>query len=110
MPNEASIRGRSCDRHGRNTSVMDESTLIELARRGMLVAIELAMPILTVTLLIGVIISIFQAATQIQETTLTFVPKIIAVVIAFAVMGPWMLSLIVHFTSGLFSSAPSLIR
>lgn len=76
----------------------------------MLVTVELAMPILLVTLVIGVVISIFQAATQIQETTLTFVPKIVAVIIAFALMGPWMLSLIVHFTAGLFSSAPSLIR
>ncbi|MDR3710609.1 MAG: flagellar biosynthesis protein FliQ [Capsulimonadaceae bacterium] len=89
---------------------MTESSLIELARRGMLVTIELAMPILVVTLVVGVLISIFQAATQIQETTLTFVPKIVAMVIAFAVMGPWMLSVIVHFTSSLFNNVPVMIR
>ena len=89
---------------------MTETSLIELARRGMLVTIELAMPILMVTLIIGVLISIFQAATQIQETTLTFVPKIVALVIAFALMGPWMLSVIVHFTSSLFTGMPQMLR
>ncbi len=68
------------------------------------------MPILMVTLVIGVAVSIFQAATQIQETTLTFVPKIIAVIIAIALIGPWMLSLIVHFTSSLFTGAPGMLR
>jgi len=76
----------------------------------MLVAVELSMPVLIVTLVVGVAISIFQAATQIQEATLTFVPKIIAVIVTFAILGPWMLSTIVHFTSSLFTGAPSMLR
>jgi flagellar biosynthetic protein FliQ len=89
---------------------MNEHTIIELSRRAMLVAVELSMPILAVTLIVGVAISIFQAATQIQEATLTFVPKMIAVIVAFAVLGPWMLSTIVHFTSSIFTSVPGMIR
>jgi flagellar biosynthetic protein FliQ len=89
---------------------MNESTLLELTRRSLMVAVELAMPILVVTLVIGVAISIFQAATQIQETTLTFVPKMVAVIATIVVAGPWMLSTIVHFMSSLFEGAPSMIH
>ncbi|HEY3330561.1 MAG TPA: flagellar biosynthesis protein FliQ [Capsulimonadaceae bacterium] len=89
---------------------MNEATLLELTRRSMLVTVELAMPILMVTLIVGVAVSIFQAATQIQETTLTFVPKIVAVVIAIALMGPWMLSTIVHFTTSLFTGVPGMLK
>lgn len=89
---------------------MTEASLIDLARHSLTVALELAMPVLIVSLVVGVLVSLFQAVTQIQEMTLTFVPKIIAIVIVFVALGPWMLSVIVNFTSHLFASAPSFIR
>ena len=62
------------------------------------------------TLVIGVAVSVFQAMTQIQEATLSFVPKIIAVVVAFIVFGPWMLGTLVTFTQNLFRALPTMIR
>jgi flagellar biosynthetic protein FliQ len=89
---------------------MTESTLLDLTRHAMIVALELAMPVLVVSLIVGMLVSLFQAITQIQEMTLTFVPKIIAVVVVLVVLGPWMLSVIVSFTSDLLSGVPSFLR
>jgi len=89
---------------------MSEALLLELTRRSMMVGMQLCMPILMVTLVIGVAVSIFQAATQIQEQTLTFVPKICSVILCFVVLGPWMLSLIVHFASSLFTGVPAMLH
>ena len=89
---------------------MNEATLLELSRRALVVALELSMPVLLVSLVVGVIISLFQAVTQVQEMTLTFVPKIFAVVLTLLVLGPWMLGVIVGFTSTLINGAPSMIR
>ncbi len=89
---------------------MNEAVLIELSRRALLVALELSMPILLVSLIVGVIISLFQAVTQVQEMTLTFVPKIFAVILALVVLGPWMLTTIVGFTTSMINGAPSLIH
>lgn len=75
-----------------------------------MVGVQLVMPILVVTMIIGVAVSIFQAATQIQEQTLTFVPKIIAVILCIILLGPWMLSVIVHFTAGLFAGVPTMLH
>src|SRR5579883_1106716 len=96
--------------HGRLAFSMTQSALIDLTRHAMLVALELSMPVLVVSLIVGMLVSLFQAITQIQEMTLTFVPKIIAVVIVFVVLGPWMLSLIVGFTSSMLSGVPSLLH
>jgi flagellar biosynthetic protein FliQ len=89
---------------------MNESILTELARRAIMVALELSLPILMVTLIVGVAVSLFQAVTQVQEMTLTFVPKVFAVIAALVILGPWMLQLIVGFTVSLITGAPSLIR
>lgn len=89
---------------------MTEASLIDLARNTLVVALELSMPVLIVSLIVGVLVSLFQAVTQIQEMTLTFVPKILAVVVVFVVLGPWMLSVIVSFTSSLFGSIPTFLR
>lgn len=67
-------------------------------------------PILGLGLIVGLIVSVFQAATQIQEMTLTFVPKIIAVAGVIVVFGPWMLRSMVNFTTKLFISLPYLAR
>ncbi len=89
---------------------MHELQAMDLARRSILIAMELSMPILLLSLVVGVIVSLFQAVTQIQEQTLTFVPKIIVLVVALVVLGPWMLHTIVGFTSGLFASLPHVIQ
>jgi flagellar biosynthetic protein FliQ len=89
---------------------MHELQAMDLARHSILIAMELSMPILLLSLVVGVIVSLFQAVTQIQEQTLTFVPKIIVLVVALVVLGPWMLHTIVGFTSGLFASLPHVIQ
>ena len=89
---------------------MNESILLELARRGLLVALELSLPALLVSMIIGVAVGLFQAATQVQEMTLTFVPKIFGIVGALLLLGPWMLKLLVGFTASMISNAPNLIH
>jgi flagellar biosynthetic protein FliQ len=70
----------------------------------------LAMPLLLTALAIGLLIGVFQAATQINEMTLSFIPKLIGMAVTMVVAGPWMLKLIVSYTRELFESIPSLIR
>jgi flagellar biosynthetic protein FliQ len=89
---------------------MNEAIVLELARRALVVSLELALPILIISLVIGVAVGLFQAVTQVQEMTLTFVPKIFGVIIAILVLGPWMLSQLVGFASSMFSGAPGLIH
>lgn len=76
---------------------MQQEVAIELARQGMTVALMVSLPILAVALFLGLMISVFQAVTQVQEMTLTFVPKIIGVGVVVAVMGGWMLTTLVRF-------------
>jgi flagellar biosynthetic protein FliQ len=68
------------------------------------------MPLLLVGLVVGLVISVFQAVTQIQEQTLTFIPKILAMGVVLVVAGPWMLSEVVTYTQQLYSSIPSMIE
>jgi len=68
------------------------------------VGLQLAMPIMIVTLVVGISISIFQVVTQIQEMTLTFVPKILMVVVTLAMFGHWMLTLLIDFTKSIITS------
>ena len=86
---------------------MLEGDVMDLARHAIFVSLQLTMPILMLTLIIGVIISLFQAVTQIQEQTLTFVPKILVFVASIVVLGPWMLHTAVTFMSASFLSLPS---
>lgn len=89
---------------------MQETDALELGRRAILMALQLSLPILTLSLIVGVLISVFQAVTQIQEQTLTFVPKLIVLSVALIVLGPWILHTLVHFTAGLFGSLPYVIH
>jgi len=75
-----------------------------------MIAILLAAPLLGASLIMGIIISIFQAVTQIHEMTLTFIPKIAAVTIVLIILMPWMLSIIVNFTVKLLASLPNYAR
>lgn len=81
---------------------MTQGQVLEVLREGIIVAIKLAAPLLIVSIGIGLIIAIFQAATQIHEQTLTFVPKIIVIAIMLLVLGSWMISLMSEFMQHLF--------
>ncbi|MDW8319950.1 MAG: flagellar biosynthesis protein FliQ [Armatimonadota bacterium] len=85
---------------------MTEGQVLEIGRQALWVLIQIALPVLLFGMVAGVLVSLFQAVTQIQEVTLTFVPKIAAVVIALVIFGPWMLATIVAFMVHLFSFVP----
>jgi flagellar biosynthetic protein FliQ len=70
----------------------------------------LAMPLLLTALVIGLLVGVFQAATQINEMTLSFIPKLVGMTVTIVVAGPWMLKVIVSYTRELFESIPALIR
>jgi flagellar biosynthetic protein FliQ len=88
---------------------VSDADVTEIAVQTMMVGAKCAAPILLTALLVGFMISLFQAATQIQEPTLSFVPKMIAVAIALLVTGNWVLSELVSFTNQLFESLPRLL-
>ncbi|MGY1885489.1 MULTISPECIES: flagellar biosynthesis protein FliQ [unclassified Blastococcus] len=88
---------------------MSDADVTEIAAQTMMLAAKVAAPFLITALLVGFLISLFQAATQIQEATLSFVPKMIAVSIALLVTGNWVLSEMVSFTHALFDQLPALL-
>ena len=88
---------------------MTDTDVTEIATQTLLLAAKVAAPILLTALLVGFMISLFQAATQIQEATLSFVPKMIAVAIALLVTGNWVLSQLIGFTHDLFDMLPRLL-
>ena len=88
---------------------MDSNVIMDIASNALRLVIYLAAPALLAGLAVGLLVSIFQAATQIQEQTLSFIPKLIAMVVALMVMGPWMLQQWMDFTTNLFHSIPDLI-
>lgn len=79
-----------------------------LGHQAIMVALALAAPLLMAALLSGLIVSLLQAATQINEMTLSFIPKILAVVATVIIAGPWMLNLILDYMHQLFTSLPAL--
>ncbi|MGC1548096.1 MAG: flagellar biosynthetic protein FliQ [Rhodanobacter sp.] len=81
---------------------MDSDTAMHLLSETLLTAAKVAAPILLATLVVGVVISILQVVTQIQEMTLTFIPKLIAVVAVFLMTGAWMMAVVVEFSKHLF--------
>ncbi len=81
---------------------MDTPLVLEIARDAVIVLIKIAAPLMIVALVVGLIISLFQALTQIQEQTLAFVPKILAMFVSLLVFLPFMLSTLTTFTEGLF--------
>ncbi|KUK13821.1 MAG: flagellar biosynthesis protein FliQ [Synergistetes bacterium] len=89
---------------------MTDALAIEIFRKALFTALLVAAPMLGVALIVGIVVSVIQTATSIQEQTLTFIPKIIAVLFSIIYFGPWMLRLVVDFTVALWSSFPYLIR
>ncbi|HXL04571.1 MAG: flagellar biosynthesis protein FliQ [Firmicutes bacterium] len=85
---------------------MTQEFVIGIAQRAILVTLKVSAPILGFALVTGVLVSLLQAMTQIQELTLALIPKILAVVLALVLFGPWMLRVLVEFTSELFTNLP----
>ena len=88
---------------------MNDASVIDIALQTMLVAAKLSAPVLLTALVVGFAISLFQSVTQIQEVTLSFVPKALAVGVALLVTGNWMLHELVSFTTGLYDRIPALL-
>ena len=88
---------------------MTPETIMTLGQRALELAVLVSAPLLLSALVIGVLISLFQAATQINEMTLSFVPKLLVLVLVLLLAGPWMLELLVEFTRKLFQDIPNLI-
>lgn len=89
---------------------MTEDLVIQLGQEALKTTAMLSAPVLVSTLVVGLIISIFQALTQINEATLTFVPKMIVVALVIVLAGPWMLDVMKGFTFQLFTNLPSYVR
>jgi len=89
---------------------LNEAQAINILREAIVLMLLLSAPALLVALVVGVVISIIQAATQIQEQTLTFVPKIIAVFITLLVLAPWLFKMLINFTENLYARIPTMIR
>ena len=88
---------------------MNQDTVTQLAIHAMTVTVEVSAPFLIAGLVVGLLVSIFQAATSIQEVTLSFIPKILVTGAVVVVAGPWMLGQLIGYTQTLFMSIPSLV-
>jgi flagellar biosynthetic protein FliQ len=88
---------------------MTPESVMTLGSQAMQVTLLLSAPLLLVALVVGLVISIFQAATQINEATLSFIPKLLAVFVTLVLAGPWMLAQLLDYMRQLFSSIPQLI-
>lgn len=89
---------------------MSPQTVLDMMQEAFLIALQLSLPVLVTTLVVGVSISIIQSITSLQEQTMVFVPKIIAVFIATVVCFSWMMSTIMNFTRELIEGIPGLLR
>jgi flagellar biosynthetic protein FliQ len=85
---------------------MENYDAIDLARRAITLVLVAGAPVLATALIVGLIVSVVQTVTQIQDQTLTFVPKIIAVLVALAIVGPWMMEKLVEFGREMFGTLP----
>jgi flagellar biosynthesis protein FliQ len=88
---------------------MTPETVMTMGRQAMEVTLMVAAPLLLVALVIGLVVSIFQAATQINEATLSFIPKLVGVFVALVVAGPWMLSVMLDYMRQVLTGIPSLV-
>ena len=89
---------------------MVEQLVLRVFREGLVMVLLLSAGPMIISMLVGLIISLFQATTQIHEQTLTFVPKILTVFLSLAILGPWMISQMVKFTAAIFNLIPYLYR
>ncbi|HYF95563.1 MAG TPA: flagellar biosynthesis protein FliQ [Symbiobacteriaceae bacterium] len=89
---------------------MTEEFVITLGRNALLTVLLVSGPILLLGLLAGLVVSIFQATTQINEQTLSFIPKIVVVLVAVVLFGPWMHHTLMEFATGVFARIPEMVK
>lgn len=89
---------------------MTDAVAMEIGKSALILTLQIALPVLLFSLVAGLVVSILQAVTQIQEFTLTFIPKVLATMLALAIFGPWMLHLIIDFTSKLLINLPEYLK
>ena len=88
---------------------MDNGFVIEIANQAVKVTMMLAAPMLIGALVVGILVSLFQAVTQINEQTLSFIPKIVVIIMALVILSPWMMETMTSFTHDLYTSIPSVV-
>ena len=88
---------------------MDNSFVVEISNQAIKVTMMLAAPMLLGALVVGILVSLFQAVTQINEQTLSFIPKVVVIVMALIMLSPWMMDTITSFTHDLYVSIPSVV-
>ncbi|HSY28321.1 MAG TPA: flagellar biosynthesis protein FliQ [Burkholderiaceae bacterium] len=88
---------------------MTPESVMTMGRHAMEVALMIAAPLLLVALGIGLVVSIFQAATQINEMTLSFIPKLVGILVTLVIAGPWMLTVLMDYMREMFSGIPTMI-
>ena len=89
---------------------MEQGIIMQVAQNAMMTVLYLALPMLGISLVVGLVISIFQATTSIQEQTLTFIPKLITILLSIAIFGAWMGKVAVEFTARLYEQALQLVK
>jgi flagellar biosynthetic protein FliQ len=89
---------------------MTPESVMTLGREAMQVTLMIAAPMLLTSLIVGLCVSIFQAATQINEATLSFIPKLLGVFMALIISGPWVLSVIVDYMHKMFAGIPAMVQ
>ena len=88
---------------------MNQDVVVSLTMDAISVAMKVAVPMLLAGLVVGLVVSVFQAVTQIQEQTLAFIPKVVALVAVIAILGPWMLGQVETYTQALWASIPQMV-
>ncbi len=89
---------------------MDQGIVMDVAQEAIKVVLMLSAPVLGLGLLVGLIVSIMQATTQIQEATLSFIPKLVAISLVMLIFGPWMMNIMYEFTVRLYETIPMYIK
>lgn len=88
---------------------MNEDVVIKLSMDALTLSLKIGLPLMVAGLVVGIVISVFQAVTQIQEMTLTFIPKILVTAVVLVVAGPWMLNELLGYTESLWKGIPSIV-
>ena len=88
---------------------MTPESVMTLGKQAMEITLLVSAPLLLVALIIGLVVSIFQAATQINEATLSFIPKLVGVFVALVIAGPWMLSVMLDYMRSVFTGIPNMV-
>ncbi|MGY6163100.1 flagellar biosynthesis protein FliQ [Paraburkholderia strydomiana] len=89
---------------------MNQESVMTLAHQAMYVGLLLAAPLLLVALVVGLVVSLFQAATQINESTLSFIPKLLAIAVTMVIAGPWMLTIMLDYLRQTLTNIPTLVN